>query len=205
MIPDLVTFTEEILNGKFHFLCSVYSLKISRNLWNRLRSLHIFSCGIAKRFEKICNRDEGVYFYLMGIEDNCHSSLLLENWNYNLINLFKTLTPCYTEVVTKVVARVTWFSLQRVRILSERNFLGLLFHFRIKLVRIIIIKTLIWQCFLYPVVLIQFWLIFFILGYYLLSFKYQKMYSIIFYHVLQVLSILAILAIFSYFSFPPVN
>ena len=26
-IPDLVTFTEEILNGKLHFLCSVISIQ----------------------------------------------------------------------------------------------------------------------------------------------------------------------------------
>ena len=28
---DLVTFTEEILNGKLHFLCSVYDEKGNRN------------------------------------------------------------------------------------------------------------------------------------------------------------------------------
>ena len=33
---DLVTFTEEILNGKLHFLCSVNSENLKkRNVWNQ--------------------------------------------------------------------------------------------------------------------------------------------------------------------------
>ena len=34
---DLVTFTEEIVNGKFHFLCGVSIFQDSRSQWSAAR------------------------------------------------------------------------------------------------------------------------------------------------------------------------
>ena len=46
---DLVTFTEKILNGKRHFLCSV-NIKPSTKEWN---SLSYYSRLLIKQFEKL--------------------------------------------------------------------------------------------------------------------------------------------------------
>ena len=42
-LADLVSFTEEILNGKLHFLCSVIPLKVEILTWNVLSKLSIHS------------------------------------------------------------------------------------------------------------------------------------------------------------------
>ena len=38
--PDLVTFTEEILNGKLHFLCSVSLCSILIHFWSNILILY---------------------------------------------------------------------------------------------------------------------------------------------------------------------
>ena len=102
---DLVTFTEEILNGKLHFLCNVdFFCKFNySSVWN-IKHIYVSNyCNMPKVIflEKIATsgNHDSIWFHMTYLYD--HSVRFNRSWNYcENDSCFQTIFRSYDHVVT---------------------------------------------------------------------------------------------------------
>ena len=123
---DLVTFTEEIPNGKLHFLCSVKFEKWSKKLIDlicfNITVLQYFSKGIIKNFVTSSNSMQLASFNNLNFDSNILSwySLLLYVMNVLAIKLW-----CNDAILSLInwkiyVKAIIWFwILRKLRLETE--------------------------------------------------------------------------------------